>query len=65
MEEARRAQMEEGFVYVSFDELSAAGDATAKHRVLFVVFLPANATDHLLLGTPMALGHAPVFEPGP
>ena len=60
MEEARQAEIE-GFFYVPIDEVIAAGGVTPKHCLLLLLFSPANAIDHLLFGTPEALGHAPLM----
>lgn len=61
MEEARQAGIE-GFFYVPMDEVDAAGDVTPKHCLLAVFFLPANAIDHFVFGTPTALGSAPMMR---
>ena len=52
----------EGFFYVPMDDVAAAGDVTPRHMLLCLFFAPANLVDHLLFGSPEALGHAPLMR---
>lgn len=52
----------EGFFYVPFDDIYAAGDVTPRHMLLAIFFAPANLVDHFLFGSPEALTHAPMMR---
>jgi hypothetical protein len=62
MEQAAEAEMV-GFFYLTMDQMLDSyrkGDLTS-HYFLFFFFLPANLIDHIVFGSPLALGNPPTM----